>query len=53
MARKPAPDPSLARDLGEKAAQLVESEQGALARTLELLASFLKGLDGAAAPALS
>lgn len=46
-------DPSLARDLGEKAARLVESQQGALARTLELLASFLKGLDGAAAPALS
>jgi 3-deoxy-D-manno-octulosonic-acid transferase len=36
-------DPSLARDLGERAAKLVESQHGALPRTLALLGSFLSG----------
>jgi 3-deoxy-D-manno-octulosonic-acid transferase len=44
-------EPALARDLGERAARLVESQQGALARSLNLLAGFLG--DGSASPPLS
>ncbi|HTG33000.1 MAG TPA: glycosyltransferase N-terminal domain-containing protein [Thermoanaerobaculia bacterium] len=40
--------PALARALGERAAKLIDSQQGALDRTLELLASFLESGTGEA-----